>query len=285
MRQMLLSAAAGACLAFSAAERAWAQDPVEVLPHAYQRVLENEWVRVVRVRYAPHEKLGPHFHTERAAAYVYLNDGGPVLFQHVDLPYSDVVRPPTKAGSYRLFRGVKEVHSVENPNDVPSHFLRVELKTEVVEVERLRGRYYREDYPPGENVERVQFENGQLRITRVVIAPGGSVELATAADEPALLVALVPARLGASGNAGGPRLLDLELGGTAWVDSASRLRLENTVEGKGDGSAQAGSAQGSVELLRFDFKTRPFDDPGDRTEAHEHGSHGSPGTGSPGAGG
>lgn len=283
MRQRLRSAAVGVCLAFSAGNGAWGQDPVEVLPHAYQRVLENEWVRVVRVRYAPHEKLGPHYHTERAAAYVYLNDSGPVLFQHVDLPYSDVVRPPTKAGSFRLFRGVKEVHSVENPNDVESHFLRVELKTEVVEVARLRGRYYREDYPPGENVERVQFENGQVRITRVVIAPGSRLELVTAPDEPALLVALVPARLSASRSAGGPQPLDLELGGTQWLDSSSGLGLENRNEGTSDG-AVAGSAQGSVELLRFDFKTRPFDDPGDRTEGHDHGPESTPAGPNAGAG-
>jgi hypothetical protein len=256
MKQVLRITAA-ACLAGLAAVPMPAQDPLVVAPQAYQKELENEWVRVVRVRYGPHEKLPPHYHTERAAAYVYLNDGGPVLFEHVDLPYGDVVRPATKAGSFRLYRGIKEVHSVENPNDAPSLFLRVELKTEVVDVERLRGRYYREDIPPGENVERVQFENGQLRVTRVVVAPGGRLDLATTATEPALLVALVPARLQTSRHGNGPEPLDLDAGDQHWLDVAASLRLEN-------------AGPGSAELLRVDFKTRPFDDPEDRTEPHDH---------------
>src|SRR6267142_2803381 len=49
-------------------------DPVKVLPQAYKLQFENDWVKVTRVHYAPHEKLPPHQHTQSASAYVYLND-------------------------------------------------------------------------------------------------------------------------------------------------------------------------------------------------------------------
>jgi hypothetical protein len=57
-----------------------AQDPFKVAPKAYKLDFENEWVKVARVHYAPHEKIPVHDHAKTAAAYVYLNDGGPVIF-------------------------------------------------------------------------------------------------------------------------------------------------------------------------------------------------------------
>lgn len=134
-------------LAFNAS----AQDPTKVAPQAYKLEFENEWVKVMRVHYAPHEKIPAHDHTEAGAAYIYLNDGGPVIFKHIGLSYGAVTRPETKAGSFRLYKAIKEVHEVENPNDVPSDFLRVEFKTAPDNNKPLRGKFYREAYPMGEN--------------------------------------------------------------------------------------------------------------------------------------
>ncbi len=102
------------------ATHALAQDPLTILPQAYKLQFENDWVKVTRVHYAPHEKLPRHQHTQTASAYVYLNDGGPVVFKHLDLPYGAVTRPATKAGSFRLYQGLKEIHEVENLSDLPS---------------------------------------------------------------------------------------------------------------------------------------------------------------------
>ncbi|HEU4386612.1 MAG TPA: hypothetical protein VFV34_02360, partial [Blastocatellia bacterium] len=81
------------------------KDPLRVAPRAYKIDFENDWVRVWRVHYGPREKIAEHYHTERASAYIYLNDGGPIIFRHVNLPYGAITRPATKAGSYRLYRG------------------------------------------------------------------------------------------------------------------------------------------------------------------------------------
>lgn len=83
---------------------AGAQDPLVVSPDAYPLEFENAWVKVVRVVYGPTVVIAPHLHTERASAYVYLNDGGPILFKHEGLPYAGVTRPATKAGSSRTPR-------------------------------------------------------------------------------------------------------------------------------------------------------------------------------------
>lgn len=234
------------------------QDPLKVLPNAYKLQFENEWVRVVRVHYAPHEKLPAHEHTPTASAYVYLNDGGPVVFNHIDKDYGAVTRPATRAGSFRVYRGIQELHEVENKSDLPSDFLRVEFKTEPVNEKRLMGRFHREQYKPGENFEKVQFENEQIRITRLVCAPGKKLEVSTSSGEPALLIALSGAQLKVSRANGKAARINLALGQAKWVDAGRQERLEN-------GGAAA------AEMLRFDFKTKPLPkEVLEKTKKHEH---------------
>src|SRR5215813_10159014 len=127
MHRYLLALAIAVC---TLSPKALCQDPLKVAPQAYKLEFENDWVRVMRVHYGPKEKIPEHYHTERAAAYVYLNDSGPVIFKHRDLPYGAITRPATKARSFRLFKSVKEVHAVENTSDLPSDFLRIEFKTQ-----------------------------------------------------------------------------------------------------------------------------------------------------------
>jgi hypothetical protein len=174
----------------------------------------------------------------------------------VDLPYGDITRPATKAGSFRLYQAVKEVHAVENPTDTPSEFLRVEFKTEPINQNSLRGKFHREPVPPGENSHKVQFENEQIRVARLVIAPHKKMDVSTSATEPALLVALTPSQLQAAGRTGKARV-SLEMGKTWWLATGQQEELEN-------------SGDAAVELLRFEFKTKPFNDPNDRMDAHDH---------------
>jgi hypothetical protein len=51
---------------------------------------------------------------------------------------------------------------------------------------------------------------------------------------------------------------DLQTGGYKWANAADKLQLH-------------GQGQGMAEFLRFEFKTKPFDDPKDRTDGtHTH---------------
>lgn len=234
------------CVAISV----FAQDPLKVAPDAYKLDFENEWVKVTRVHYAPHAKIPAHNHTETGAAYIYLNDGGKVIFKHINLGYGAITRPETKAGSFRLYKAVKEVHEVENPNDTPSDFLRVEFKTAIDSNTPLRGKFYRETYAAGENFEKLQFENEQIRVTRLACAKSCDV---SAAADPALIVGLRPARLKSSGKAG-----ELEPGKTKWIAAGKK----ETVENPGEGHA---------EFLRFDLKSKPTKGDGkEAPHAHPH---------------
>ena len=227
------------------------KDPLKVAPEAYKLDFENDWVRVMRVRYGPRVKIPEHYHTERPAAYVYLTDSGPVIFKHIDLPYGAITRPALKAGSFRLYRAVKEVHSVENTSDIPSEFLRVEFKTEPVNQNSLHGKFHRETVAPGENLRKIQFDNEQIVVERLVIASKKSMDISTNAAQPALLVALTASEMNVSG-AKRKEHLKLDAGTTIWISEGQHRQLGN-------------SSDTAVELLRFGFKTKPFNDPTDRT--------------------
>jgi len=196
------------------------------LPSAYTLEFENDWVRVTRVIYPPHVNLPTHAHNSLAAAYVYLNDAPPVIFKHHGVAYGAATRPATKAGGVRLYRGIAEEHEVENTGDTVSEFLRVEFKTDPQSAQPLVGRFLSVPTPPTENLVKVQFENDQIRMTRLVIAPGQSVDLAVTAAQPSVLVALMS-------------------GKTTWVNAPTTHRLNNS------GNAPA-------EWLRFEFKTAPI---------------------------
>jgi hypothetical protein len=215
-----------------------AQDPLVVLPDSYKLQLENEWVRVTRVHYPAHTTLPVHAHTAAPSAYVYLNDCGPVLFKHVGASYGVVGRPATVAGAFRLFKAVKEVHEVENPGDTPSDFLRVEFKTDPFGEATLKGRFYPDAERPEANVSKIEFENEQVRISRRVCVEKKPCDLSPAADTPALLVALSPARV----EGGGPAA-SLETGQTEWLAAGARRAAQG--------------ATTPAEFLLFELKTKP----------------------------
>lgn len=232
---------------------AFAQDPTKIAPDAYKTEFENEYVRVQRVHYAPHVKLPEHDHPAFATAYVYLNDAEPVVFKHVGLAYGAVKRPAVKAGSFRLYKAVRETHEVESMSDTPSDFLRVEFKTDPAKDQNtLRGKYFREDFPAGENFQKVQFENDQVRITRLVCAAGKRCLEVAKASEPILFVVLSTAKF----NLGQGRTIQLTAGQTHWIPAGKSVAGENV-------------GNSAAELLRFDFKTQPMKT-AEVEKEHEH---------------
>jgi hypothetical protein len=226
----------------------FAQDPVKVAPQAYKIDFENDWVKVLRVHYAPKEKIPEHDHPATAAAYVYLNDSGPVIFKHVGLSYGAITRPAVKARAFRLWYAVKETHEVENTGDTPSDFIRIEFKTDPVNPRGLRGKFQPEEYPQDgadQNFQKVQFENEQLRATRLAVAPRRKLAVSTAANEPALIVAITPASFKIKTGKASPSKSSLEAGKTMWFEPGAMIEFENL------GGAPA-------EMLRFDLKTKPM---------------------------
>jgi len=137
------------------------------LPPNYKVILNNADVLVQRVHYGPHEIVPMHDHPAVATVYVYLNNSGVVDIKHAGPHGFTVHRPPTQTGAFRVSPGRFERHSVQNQSDLPSDFLRVELK--YVPVNSLpaefRGEAPKEPFHSG---FETLYENPALRIERTV---------------------------------------------------------------------------------------------------------------------
>jgi hypothetical protein len=131
---------------------------------------------------------------------------------------------------------------VENASGTPSDFFRVELKTEPDTANPLRGSFQRQQQGPSD--DHVQFENAQLRVTRLFVGAGERREIASSALDPAVLIPLSRARVRFSH--GG--LADWDPGDAHWIDGGAPYSLE-------------GVGQSRLELLRFDLKSKPLQPP------------------------
>jgi hypothetical protein len=89
--------------------------------------------------------------------------------------------------------------------------------------------------PKRGNTWRTRFDKAQVRITRLMLAPTRSARIATAASEPALIIALMPGEVNGT---------EMSVGQERWLAAKQSVELRNT-----------GAAD--IELLRFDFKTPP----------------------------
>jgi hypothetical protein len=141
----------------------------QTLPPNYNTILENQTFRIIRVHYGPHEKVPIHDHPDTPTVYVYLNDSGPIRIIHEekDGTQSTVVRPPTHTGAFRVSPGMLERHSIENPGDLPSDFLRVELLGARLGDQALE---FRGPAPTDltHNITAIEFSSPKLTITRIL---------------------------------------------------------------------------------------------------------------------
>ena len=210
-------------LALLVCTTALAQQP---LPANYQTILDNKDLLVIRVHYGPHEFVPMHDHSAYPTVYVYLNDSGEVRIDHEPPNAFSVTRPPTHTGAFRIAPGMKERHSITNLSELPSDFLRVELKrippTDLKHV--TRG----EDPSPFEPGTHTEFTDPALRIDRIVCPPTIPCEAASAPRS--LLVAITPLTTQISAGKH-----DLHPGDVQWIvpntethlsPSAQTLRIE-----------------------------------------------------------
>jgi hypothetical protein len=192
-----------------------AQDPVKAFPKNYSLVLDNKAVAVIRVHYGPHEKVGVHDHSNYPTIYVYLSDSGPVRFQHYEEKPFTLDRPPAVKGSFRVSPGRPERHTVENLGDIPTDFLRVELKQVPLKLmSPFRG------HAPAslsQDLSNVEFKDGYVQIQRIIcVEPEACPVKASAA--PSLIVALTPLQL----TEGSKSAEKLEDGAVRWIPTRPR---------------------------------------------------------------
>ncbi|HEX8284898.1 MAG TPA: hypothetical protein VF588_16165 [Pyrinomonadaceae bacterium] len=217
-----------------------AQDAQAVAPRAYRREFENERVRVTRVHYEPREKIPTHDHPDNATVFVYLRDSGPARFVHTGDEAFTLVRPPVKAGGFRLSRGAKETHVVESLTDAPTDFLRIELKGwNDAERRSFLRRFPPEPRRTTRTSQRLKFENERARVWRVTCAARRRCAgLGGVGGAASLLVALTPALLRSPD---GGTEVSMALGETLWSEPGGSPSFDNA----------SGVA---AEFLRIDLK-------------------------------
>jgi hypothetical protein len=219
------------------------QDAFKVAPQAYNLQFENDWVKVARVHYGPRAKVSEHDHPAAATVFVYLNNSGPVRLYHVGEKPFENIRPPTKAGGFRLAQAAAESHSVENLSDLPSDFLRVELKTDPVDAKSFEGRFPPDTNPP-DTAEMVAFENGQVRIVRISCGANQTCDISSKGATPALVIAFEAMNLKVSPKNGAIDTLAMETGQTRWLGPGDQATIENR-------GAKA------LQQLRIEFRSNP----------------------------
>lgn len=109
------------CLLCVSAASAAAQDAAKVDPKHYTVEFENEQVRVLRIKYGPHEKSVMHKHP--AGVAVMLTDST-MKFTLAD---GKTEERPMKAG--QVVEAEAVAHLPENPTDQPFEAIIIELKT------------------------------------------------------------------------------------------------------------------------------------------------------------
>jgi hypothetical protein len=140
--------------------------------------LENPWLRVVRVQYNAHEKTAMHDHPATPTVYVYVTDGGRLRIEHGG--EEPVIRPVVKAGGIRFQKGVFERHTVEELDGVDSQYIRIELKTQPVDLPTPDVRRAPADRTP--------YESGMIRIMRVTCAAQSVCPASMHPEDPSVVV-------------------------------------------------------------------------------------------------
>jgi hypothetical protein len=189
------------------------------LPKNYQTILDNPDVLVMRVHYGPHEFVPMHDHSAYPTVYVYLNDSGEVRIDHEPPNAFSVTRPPTHIGAFRIAPGMKERHSITNLSDLPSDFLRVEIKTlPPTDLKQVTRGEVPSPNLPGIHTE---FDDPALHIDRIICPPTVPCEAAPSSSR-SLLIPLTDLKL--SPPSAGHH--SFSLGEVAWISANTKKPLQ-----------------------------------------------------------
>jgi len=138
-----------------------AQDAAAVSPGIYKVEIENQWVRVLRVKLAPHEKSQPH--TQPAGVAVLLTD----VRASVTFASGDIVTLNQQAGQVVEVNLIPQARTEENVSDQPIELILVELKPGAppsppiaLDVVKLDP----EHHP-------ILLENQRVRVLRTILEP------------------------------------------------------------------------------------------------------------------
>lgn len=170
------------------------QDPYTAAGDHYHLLFENAWARATRVTYQAHETAPVHEHPPTpTCVYIYVTDGGEFRFKHMTgfkVSGYTITRPAVKAGAIRFGHSAPETHSVEYLGDIPTEYVRIELRTEPLDSPIRDVRIPPAAMDPSKSAVRQEFENGQIRILRVVCAPKERCPVSENPHDPAIVTVM-----------------------------------------------------------------------------------------------
>jgi quercetin dioxygenase-like cupin family protein len=137
-----------------------AQDRVQVSPD-YKAEIENDWVRVLRVKRGPYAKTPMHQHP--TSVLVFLTD----YHQKVTEADGKVREITKKAGDVSYIEAVK--HSEENLSDQPLEVVVIELKPRPADFKPPPITLDPVKLDPGHHL--VPLENDRVRVLRTILEP------------------------------------------------------------------------------------------------------------------
>lgn len=138
-----------------------AQDPVKVSPQDYKIEIENSWVRVLRMKQGPHERVPMHEHP--ASVVVYLTHSHQRI-TGADGKLHEVTRKPGEVAYIDAVR-----HVEENLSDRPLDAVVVELKPDAPK--STSSPITLDPVKVDPQYHTVLFENERVRVLRTVLEP------------------------------------------------------------------------------------------------------------------
>ncbi|HYL36002.1 MAG TPA: hypothetical protein VEV17_08830 [Bryobacteraceae bacterium] len=139
----------------------FAQDPVAASPAEFKPEIDNGWVRVLRVKRAPHEKTPVHQHP---AYVVVLLTGAHLRITGADGRTREVTR---QAGEVSYSDAV--THSEENISGQPMEAVVIELKPDAPQAKGLHITLDPVKLDPQHHI--VLLENQRVRVLRTILEP------------------------------------------------------------------------------------------------------------------
>jgi len=150
-----------------------AQDPAVINPNIVKVEFENDQLRILRVRYHPHERLEMHSHP--AKAEVQMTDGSVRIFT----PDGKSNDEPGKSGEFFWLEPTR--HAVENLEDRELEIIEIEMKKATARSVPISAPSGKTNSVTGKPMpfqeephHHWKFENQYVRVFEVMLAPGES---------------------------------------------------------------------------------------------------------------
>jgi quercetin dioxygenase-like cupin family protein len=206
-----------------AVSAAWAQslDPLVADPQHYTLEVENQWVRVIRERMAPNEKMPMHQHPGPGSVIVFLTD------RHNRLISPDGVSQELRNRAGDLMWSAPSTHRSENLNNAAF---------EAVQIEPRRPAGKSASPAPVDKLDatlvdpqhyKVELENEYVRVLRVSIGPHEKLRLHKHPDTGAVLVHLTDQNMRLTLSDGTTRNSRYPAKQVRWVEPGTAHQDEN----------------------------------------------------------